>query len=406
MKLPFFSNKTSRTINEGEPMLALDVGTTFVKSLLFEVRNGQILVKGYGKIRQKPDTMKGAMIINLASVVETCDLAIGEAVKDYQGDLPDRVIMGMAGELVRGVTIMANYEREDPKMKIDKEELNAVVAKVRENAFSDAVDEIADETGLHSQQIEEISSVINDTYIDGFRVRNPLEFQGTDVTFRVFSTFAPSIHTSSLKTIANELKLKIYDIVVEPYAITRAFKGASKDEFSAIFIDVGGGTTDVAIVHNGGIIGTKMFAFGGNLFTKRIQKLFEVDYKTAEDYKIRYSEGKLDEIKSKKIKSAYYNDAKIWVDGVELALKDFDDVKSYPTQIYLCGGGSLLPEIKTALREHPWLQVIRVQKFPDIEFIQPEQLDMVMDDLGFIKESSDIAPVALARMVLDADMRT
>lgn len=401
MKLPFLKQSKKQSIVD-EPLLALDVGTAFVKAVLFRIKSNEVLIEGYGKVAQQPNSMKGAMIVNLESVIETCDLAIGEAVQD-QDDLPEKVIMGIAGELVRGVTIMANYDREDQNSKIEKYELDEVVNKVRESAFQDAVDEVAEETGLLVSQIQEISSTINDTYIDGFRVQNPLGFQGKEVTFRVFSTFAPSIHLNSLKTIAEELKLSILDIIVEPYAVTRSFRGGRKDEFNAIFIDVGGGTTDVAVVTNGGIIGTKMFAFGGNMFTKRIEELLEVGVEEAEKLKISYAKGEIEDAKRKKIKEAFYEDAKVWASGIELALKDFEDIDLYPSHMYLCGGGSLLPEVKEALTEYPWLQVLRFQKFPDISFITPDQLESIVDEKNLLQDQTDVAPACLAYMMLESD---
>lgn len=400
MKLPFLKSKTQAG-NPDEPLLALDVGTTVVKAVLFEVKSGEAIILGYGKVPQKSNSMKGAMIVDIEAVVESCDMAIGHAVKDYSENLPSRVIIGIAGELVRGVTIMANYDREDHDTKIESYELDEVIEKVRDSAFTDAVDEVAEETGLLVDQIEEISSTINDTYIDGFRVQNPLGFQGKEVMFRVFSTFAPSIHLNSLKTIAEELKLEILDIIVEPYAITRAFRGARKDEFSAIFIDIGGGTTDVAVVHNGGIVGTKMFAFGGNLFTKRVEYIFDCTFEEAEEMKLEYSNGVLSEKKTAKIKEAFYEDAKVWVNGVELALKDFEDIDVYPSHIFLCGGGSQLPDIKESLVEHPWLQVLRIQKFPDISFITPDQLENIIDDKKYLQDKADVTPAGLAYMALE-----
>lgn len=398
MKLPFLSKKISKS----STFVALDVGTVFVKALIYSIEDERIVVKGYGKIRQQEDVMRSGMIINLERVISNCDLAIGKAVENLRDEaLPKEMSVGIAGELVQGITIMANYERENPKDKIDKDEIKEVIERVRSNAFNDAKKEIAEHTGLIDEQIEEIDSVVNDTFIDGFRVANPIGFQGKEVSFRVFSTFAPSLHINSLKTISESLDLKLNSIVVEPYAVTRSFKGSKKDEFSAIFIDVGGGTSDVALVHEGGIIGTKMIAFGGNLFSKRLEKEFNIPFKKAEELKIQYSEGQLNDEKSRKIKEILKQDAQVWADGIQLALEEFDDVKNYPTQILLCGGGSLLPEIKEALLDHPWLQVLRFSKFPDIQHITPDKIASLVDNNKLLKGTMDIAPAALAYMSLE-----
>ncbi|MBN2015427.1 pilus assembly protein PilM [Candidatus Dojkabacteria bacterium] len=401
MKFPGFSKKQKSPAIEDETLLALDVGTSFVKTCVFKVIKNKVRILGYGKASQQSDAMKGAMIINLQNVIENCDLAIGEAVRDLEDELPSRVIMGIAGELVKGVTIMAKYEREDPDSKISRKEIEEVVGKVRGRAFSNVKAEIAGETGLLEEQVEEISSVVNDTFIDGFRVTNPLEFQGKNVVFRVFSTFAPSIHVNSLKTIAQALGFEILDIIVEPYAVTRAFEGAAKDDFNAVFIDIGGGTTDIAVVQKGGIMGTKMMAFGGKVFTKRLERHLETSFKEAEQLKIQYSERELSEKQSKEIKQVFAQDSKVWVDGVELALAEFEDVNIYPSKFLLCGGGALLGEIKTSLSEHPWLQTLRFDKFPDIDFINPSDLKGIIDENNLLRDVQDVAPAALAYMALE-----
>lgn len=399
--MSIFSRKKKKPELQDKTLLALDVGTSFVKACVFKIIKNKIHLLGYGIAGQQSDAMKGAMIINLQNVIENCDLAIGEAVHDLDIELPKKVIIGIAGELVKGVTIMAKYEREEPDGNISKKEIEEVVEKVRSRAFSNVKTEIAEETGLLEEQIEEISSVVSDTFIDGFRVTNPLEFQGKNVNFRVFSTFAPSIHLNSLKTIAQSLGFEILGIIVEPYAITRAYQGAAKEDFNAIFIDVGGGTTDIAVVHKGGILGTKMMAFGGKVFSKRLEVEFSLSFERAEKLKLDYSERELSEKRSKEIKQVLEKDASVWVDGVELALSEFEDIDVYPSKILLCGGGALLGEIKKSLVEHPWLQTLRFEKFPDIDFIRPSDLKGIVDEGKLLKNVADVSPAALAYMAVE-----
>jgi cell division protein FtsA len=401
MKFPKLKKKEKEKATENETLLALDVGTSFVKAIIFKVEQNKVHILGYGKSAQQSDAMRGAMIINLKSVIENCDLAIGEAIRGLQVDLPQKVIMGIAGELVKGVTIMAKYDREDPDAKIGQKEIDGVIDRVRSSAFEDVKSEIADDTGLLEEQIEEISSTVNDTFIDGFRVTNPIGFQGKSVNFRVFSTFAPSIHMNSLKSIAQSLGFEILDVIVEPYAITRAYEGSAKDDFDAVFIDIGGGTTDIALVHKGGILGTKMMAYGGKVYTKRLQVNKSLDFSKAEEMKLAYSERELSEKQTEEIHKYYEEDAKVWATGVELALKEFEDVEKYPSRFLLCGGGVLLPDIKTSLMEYPWLQVLRFTKFPEVDFINPSSLKSIVDEKKLLKDVSDVAPAALAYMALE-----
>jgi hypothetical protein len=117
--------------------------------------------------------------------------------------------------------------------------------------------------------------------------------------------------------------------------------------------------------------------------------------------KIEYSKGVASDEQRKKIAKALGADKIVWVEGVELALSEMEDVESYPTTFYLCGGGSALPEIKDALLQHPWLQVLPFLKYPKVEFLFPSQLEDIHDETEEAINPEDITPLALARMVLE-----
>ena len=402
MNIPFFTKKHKEHSLYEKNTIALDVGTEYVKAAIFRVEDGQVHIKGYAKAKQQSDAMKGAMIVDLQNVIENCDMAIGEALYGIEKEeLPTHVVMGIAGELVYGITIMAEYERPNPEKKIDQKEIDDAIASVRKNSFPEAKTQIAEDMGLKQMNIEEIDSVISDTFIDGYRVNNPIGFVGKSVNFRVFSTFSPSIHLSSLKSIVKTLDLEIASIIVEPYAIARSYRGSKADNFSAIFVDIGGGTTDLALVENGGVVGTKMFAVGGRVFTKRIEQTLGVGYEIAENKKIEYSLDTLDKLEKIKIAKVMTKDARTLVRGIALSLEDFEEIENFPSSILMCGGGSLLPEIKAEVLNYPWLQELPFEKFPKFEFIHPEMIADVIDDTKKIKDVTDVAVICLARMALE-----
>jgi cell division protein FtsA len=224
---------------------------------------------------------------------------------------------------------------------------------------------------------------------------------GKELVYKVFSTFAPKIHVNSIKDVAAALDLKVMSIVVEPYALALALENAREDRFSAIFIDMGGGTTDIALINQGAIGGTKMFAFGGRVFTKRIEAELNLEYLAAEKKKIDYSDQKLSKVEAKQIRAALKKDIPVWLDGVELALGDFEEVSKFPAQIYICGGGTLLPDIYDGLLANDWLQVLPFDKSPKVAYLYPNQIAGVVDKTRKATHPQDVTPLALARMALD-----
>lgn len=387
--------------------LSVDIGTEYIKSAVFKVEDGDVVILGYSRIKQKESSMYAAFIINLQSVIESCDKSIGEAVTqamEQEGpnfEIPTDVIIGIAGELVHGVTIMVNVERDNQGSKITEKEIEKFVDKVKRYTFSSTIDEISREMGLKASQVVEVSTVINSVYIDNVKVTNPVGYSGAELVYKVFSTFAPKIHLDSIHQVTNALNLKSTKIVVEPYALAVGLKNMKDPNANAIIIDVGGGTTDVALVNNGDIIGTKMFAVGGKVFTKRVQKELGVDYEEAEKIKIDYSNGAAAKDVDLKLSKAFEMDISTWLTGVEIALESFQDVKEYPTQIYLCGGGALLPEIQEGLLTYPWLQTLNFKKFPKVNFIFPNSVSNIIDKTKSATLPMDVTPLALARMYLE-----
>lgn len=388
--------------------LALDIGTEFVKSVIYTSEKSKISVLGYDRTKQSESSMYGAFIINLQDVIDACDRSVGKAIEQAEKTsekpiaIPKKVTIGIAGELVQGVTVLVNVDRENPDKEITESEVNNIVAKVKQNTFESTKEEIAEEIGIKSSQIEEVNSSINSVYIDGVRSSNAIGFKGAELVYRVFSTFAPQIHLDSVRQVASHLGLEIDQIVVEPYSLSLALENIRRPDASAIFVDIGGGTTDIALVKNGDIIGTRMFAIGGRVFTKRIEKDLGLNYAEAEEMKMKYSDGKLNAEEDEKVRKAVNKDINTWLTGVQLALEDFEDVEEFPTEIYLCGGGALLPEIQEGLMAHPWMQVLNFKKYPKVNFFFPSKVRNIVDLTRTATLPMDVTPLALARMVLES----
>ena len=87
------------------------------------------------------------------------------------------------------------------------------------------------------------------------------------------------------------LDLDLVAIVAEPYAVARCMDDDQVQQAGALFIDVGGGTTDIALVRQGGIEGTRMFALGGRAFTKSLADRLELPFARAEEIKVDFAKG-------------------------------------------------------------------------------------------------------------------
>ncbi len=385
-----------------ELMLALDIGTEVVKALIFRVDTGHQrgIVIGVGRVPQKIGNMQSGAVSDISGVIESSREAIRLAKQKAGVKRIEKSIIGIAGELVKGTTTTVHYERVNPEMHIGIPELKMIIRKVQEKAYQRIKRQLAWETGQDDIDVKLINAAIVDVRIDGYHVLNPVNFQGRDVSMSVFNAYAPMIHLGALQTIADELDLDLLSIAAEPYAVARSVEVEDMLDFSAIFIDVGGGTTDIAVVRNGGLEGTKMFALGGRAFTKRLAQELHLSFETAEQMKIDYASGRLNSTDSAHITSFYADDCRVWLGGVELSLLEFAETDLLPSRIFLCGGGSALPGIKQALLSNEWVQSLPFAKQPHIGFLQPHDIVRIVDQTGELNNPQDITPIGLANLAL------
>ena len=317
------------------------------------------------------------------------------------GVLPYQVVIGIAGELVKGTTSNIRYTRQNSKDAITVAELKDIISHVQKKAFDRARKILAWETGHLEIDVKLVNTAIVDVKIDGYKVTNPLGFQGKEIEVGIFNAFAPIVHLGALQTIAEELDLDLLSVAAEPYAVARAVSEEESTEFSAIFIDIGGGTSDVAVVRAGGIEGTKMFALGGRAFTKRISNKLGVPFSKAEEIKLLYSDEKLPASRMQKVKEALKPDIDVWLEGIQLTLEDFSNIDLLPSKILLCGGGSGLPEIAHILKNATWSKNLPFARHPSVQFLEPKDVARVLDETGCLKEPRDVTPLALANIAID-----
>lgn len=394
-----FFKKTQKQAG-GKFFITLDIGTEVVKALVCSAEGDRARILGVGRQKQRLGDMSSGAVTDIGAVINNCNEAIKKAEK-MAGVSADQLVMGIAGELVKGSTTTISYTRREPDTKIDLSELKNIVHKVQWKAFDEVRSEMAYETGYNEIDIKLVNAAIVDVRIDGYKVANPLGFQGKEVTISIFNAFAPLVHYGSLQTIAAELDLDLLAITAGPYALARCLSQEDGGNLSAIFVDIGGGTTDLAVVSNGSVEGTKMFTLGGRTFTKRLAQALSVGFEDAEKIKLAYSDEKLEKQSHRIVREAMKSDCEVWISGVALTLAEMEKIDILPSKIYLCGGGSLLPEIKEVLESRDWAQQLPFTKKPTISFLEPKMISNIHDETRQLKTPVDAPTMALANIGLE-----
>ncbi len=405
IKLPF--KKSQINLLDGKnSIVALDIGTESIKSFLFTMDDGGVYINRVSRIQQQQHAMRSGIITNLDTVLENCKLSIGELLNTLKEDeYPKKAILGIAGEYIQGVSIVVNYHREDNfEKEVTKKEQERIIGQIKNQIAVDGREDLSQRTGLKNDDIEILHITPTGLEIGGMPVNTLIGYKGRDVKLHFYASFAPKTYTEALKRVSNSLGLDVLTIVSQPFAVARAHSGIDNPTFSAIFLDIGGGTTDVAIVKDGNIVDTQMFAFGGRVFTKELAKLTDSDFRHAEQRKIKYSNKELPKEVSRKVQKIMYSTANLWIRTLKVALESAEDLDILPSQIYLCGGGALLPDIKEVMLEFPWKRYLPFTVVPKIEMFTPNQLRGVRDNSGQLQNIYDITPASLAKFVYDMEI--
>ncbi len=385
----------------GQYLVGLDIGTEFVKALIGEVKHDTIEIIGVGRAHQALSDMQAGAIADIAAVVQNCDTALSQAEK--QAELSVRsAVVGIAGELVKGTTVTVKCSRKNPETSLTIEEVERIINLVQERAAERARRELFVDLGGKDIEIRLVNSALVGIEIDGYPVTNPIGFQGKDVVVQLYTAFAPMIHIGAIEKATEELDLDLLAVAAEPFAVARSVIGNDPNQNkNAVLMDIGGGTTDIAVIQEGGLQGTEMFGIGGRAFTRAIERELNVDFTDAEQRKLALDKADPKRAENKQALLAINRTLEVWTSGVELALSEFDHLDYLPDQLLLCGGGSSLEPLVASLQQQKWYSDLPFTKKPIVKHIDPKQVVNITDTTGDVTDHTFVTAMGLLRVGLD-----
>lgn len=383
-------------------MVGLDIGTEFVKALIAKVDDDNNLeIIGVGREHQSLADMNAGAIADIASVVANCDSALARA-EEMAGASARSAVIGIAGELVKGNTTSVRFARKDPNKEIDVDEIDRIFSLVQERAEATAKQQLSLETGGKDIGLRLVNSALVSIEIDGYGVTNPIGFQGKNVLIQLYTAFAPLVHIGAIEKVAEQLDLDLLTVAAEPFAVARSVIGDDPNaNLTAILVDVGGGTSDIAVVNEGGVEGTVMFGIGGRAFTKAIARDLDTDFDKAESLKLGLANGKTPAPRIPSVEQALSKTIDVWMSGLELGLEEFSRLDHLPSRIFLCGGGSSLNMLTDKLANSDWYKDLPFTKKPVIQLIKPSQVVGIKDSTGEIEDHTVITAMGLLRVGMD-----
>ena len=254
--------------------VGLDIGTTKIVAMV-GARNEfkKLEVLGIGK-SQSLGVHRG-VVNNITQTIESIKYAIEEAKMESGEEDIKEVVVGIAGQHIRSLQHSDYITRENPDKVIDNNDIDELINQVYKLVMLPG---------------EEIIHVLpQDFKVDGqSEIKEPIGMYGS----RLEANFHIVVgQVSSIRNIGRCIKssgLEMADITLEPLASADAVLSNEEKEAGIALIDIGGGTTDVAIFKDGIIRHTAVIPFGGNVITEDIKEGCSIIGNQAEQLKVKF----------------------------------------------------------------------------------------------------------------------
>ena len=277
----------SLTQDKSSPIVVgLDIGTTKICAIVGRRnKNGKIEVLGIGKAESAGVTR--GVVSNIDKTVQGIIQAV--EIASAQSNVEIKVVnVGIAGQHIKSLQHRGLITRRDLDNEIGRKDIDKLVE---------------DMYNLVMPPGEGIIHVIPQEFtIDGEPgIKDPIGMAGVrlEANFHIISG-----QTAAIKNIAkcvSKASLETVDLILEPLASSESVLSEEEKEAGIVLVDIGGGTTDIAIFHEGIIRHTAVIPFGGNSITEDIREGCSVMRNIAEQLKVRFGSALAEENKENEI---------------------------------------------------------------------------------------------------------
>jgi len=254
-------------------VVGLDIGTTKIAAIVGR-RNefGKVEILGLGKAESLGVTR--GVVVNIEQTVASIKAAIAAAAENANVDIGE-VLVGIAGQHIKSMQHRGMITRQSLDDEVNQKDVDMLIDNMHRLVMSPG---------------EEIIHVIPQEYIidSEIGIKNPIGHAGIRLegNFHIITG-----QVSAVKNIfkcVNRAGLETIDLHLEPLASADAVLSDEEKEAGVVLVDIGGGTTDVAIFYDGIIRHTAVIPFGGNIITEDIKEGCSIIKTQAEQLKVRF----------------------------------------------------------------------------------------------------------------------
>jgi cell division protein FtsA len=258
---------------EQEIIVGLDIGTTKIACIVgTKDEYGKIEILGFGKTESIG--VKRGVVANIENTVKSIKIAVEQASQRSGVDIK-YVNVGIAGQHIRSMQHRGNIIREDPEKEISAEEIETLI----NNMYK-----------LNMAPGEEIIDVIPQDYIiDGESgIKEPVGMLGNTLEANFHIIIGQTAAAKNIVKCVQRAGLEMVDMILEPIASAEAVLDSEEKEAGVALIDIGGGTTDLAIFQDNIIRHTAVIPFGGDVVTEDVKEGCTIIKRHAEELKVKF----------------------------------------------------------------------------------------------------------------------
>jgi len=334
-----------------DTIFALDIGTRSIIGTVGNVRDKKFNVIAEAVIEHEERAMKDGQIHDINLVTNAIKKVVSDIEKKMNVKLK-KVSIAAAGRFLRTVTVKSAVTI-DKDREIDKD----IVRGLELTALKKA------EQQVNLKDMGKLYCVgysVKNYYLNGYSISNLLSHRGETIEAEIIATFLPRSVVDSLYTVMERVGLEVTNLTLEPIAAMEAAIPPNLRLLNLALIDIGAGTSDIAITSKETICAYGMVPLAGDEITEAIAQNYLVDFNTAEIIKkqcsiqneIEYNDifGFRNKVISKDLKEFISPYVRSISEEVCNKIVELNGGKS-PSAVFLVGGGAYTPNMKEFISE-------------------------------------------------------
>lgn len=371
----------ARTEQGKEDVFALDIGTRSIIGIVGRMEGERFRVLALEKENYAQRAMLDGQIEDIDRVAEVA-AAVRKRLETRLQMRLDRVCVAAAGRALQSERGTFSLEFEEVQL-MSEEMINQLEA----GAASDAERTLLEEQDQKFERFFMVGYTVVRYATDGYTLSNLREHKGRKFEAEVMATFLPQEVVESLYAVVGKLGLEVASLTLEPIASLNAAIPADIRLLNLALVDIGAGTSDIAVCRDGSVVGYTMATMAGDEVTEQLMRKYLIDFQTGERIKTEMGEGGVSRFEDILGMEHSVSAEELWeivepesqALAKEIAGRIMELNGRTPAAVFLAGGGSklqgLAKQVAAELKLEESRVVIAGRHFARSAFSEDYELD-------------------------------